>query len=280
MLHLGIAVVAVLVVVVGGVVVLAGDDSDGASGCVPDLVGHLPADTDVLYASDLAAAREAGYDDTDLDALKESSIETGIMPDPVTRRVLAATFDIEDAPYAPADVRCWVGGNVGYVARGSFDDEQRMDDSDIELTVAGDLVTDSPSDPDLRAPGEPPAGLELVAGALADQGALTFAATQLTDPEQPVTRWSGMGLASGDDWDLVLAWGFPDDGAEAGEAAVRDALSSPRSTLDNLVDGDPTEALERSGPVVTLRAPLAGEPTDWTEALWRFDPALTLDVDD
>lgn len=278
MLHLVIAVVAVLVVVVGGVVVLTGDDSDGASGCVPELVGHLSADTDVLYASDLAAARDADYDDTDLDALRESSIETGIMADPITRRVLAETFDIEDAPYHPADVRCWVEGNGAYVARGSFDDEQRIDDSDVELTVDGDLVTNSPSDPDLRTPGEPPAGLELVAGALADHGTLTYTATLLKDPDGPVTRWSGMGLAHGDDWDLVLAWAFPDDGGEAGEAAVRDALASPRSTLDRLVDGDPTEALRRDGSVVTLRAPLTGEPTEWTEALWMFDPELSLRV--
>jgi hypothetical protein len=263
--------------VVVGAVVFTGDDGDSASSCVTDLVGHLPADTALVTASDLAAARAAGYDDSSVDAMLDSSLEIGVVPDPLTHRMIQMLAGFDDAPYDPGDVRCWVGSDgSSFVARGAFD-EQRVDGSGMELRLDGDLVTDSSTDPDLMTAGAPPAALVTITTALADEGALSYLVTAPPVGDGPGEHWVGVALARSQSWDLVVAWSYPDDDvAMTGEAAVRDALTST-SALTHMIDEDAvdvTDALERNGSIVILRAPLVGEPHTWARLSYQVDPVL------
>lgn len=264
---------AVLVLAVGGAWIVARDEGGGAGGaggaaCLAGLVGHLPADVAVVHGADLTRAREAGYDDGDTDAMVEGSIELGAGPDPVTLRVFQESAGRDELPYAPGDVDCWVAEHLAMAARGSFDPDAVESSDLVEMRVDGDVLT-SGLDPE---GGDPSPTLAAAVDVLEREDAVLFAVGMSDD--DPAGLWSGLGLAAGDRWDLVAVWSFPDAAAAGdGEVAVRDALASG-SGIPDLVAGDAAGALERDGAILTLRAPLAADTSDWRLPFVRFDAAL------
>ncbi len=269
-LYVGVA--AIVGLVVGGAWLVAGDEN--GSGCIAGLVEQLPDDATGLRGADLEVARVAGYDDSDTEAMVESALELGDGPDPVTMQVRNRTFDDEDMPYAPSDVDCWVADGNMVAMRGTFD-EDAVESSDIaDMEVDGDVLTTGFDPADA---GDTPPGLTRAVDALVSEDAALLAVVPVGD--DPATGpWTGVGLAVGDPWDLAVVWAYPDaDTAADATDAVRAALDAD-STIPDLVDGDAAAAVERDGSVVALRAPMAGEPSEWRRPLVVLDAALLVDA--
>lgn len=240
------------------------------------LLDRLPEDVTAVDGADLDGARAAGYDDSDDEALRQSAFELGAGPDRITSHVLVERRGDDELPYAPADVDCWVTDLQGVAARGSFD-EDAVEASDVaEMTVDGDVLT---SDLDGATSDAAPAVLEHVVDVLEQQDAVLIRLAALTDDGRS-GAWSGVALAPGDPWDLIVVWARADaDAASEAEARVRDVLDSD-SIIPDLIEGDAGDALERDGAVLMLRAPLAGGPADWTTPMTVLDEALVIDLDD
>ena len=269
-LYVGLA--AIVVLVIGGAWLVAGDEN--GSGCVSGLIDQLPDEATGLRGADLEVARAAGYDDSDTDAMIESAFELGDGPDPVTMQVRNRSFDDEDMPYAPSDVDCWVTDRNMVAIRGTFD-EDAVESSDIaDMEVDGDVLTTGFDPADA---GDPSPGLTRAVDALVRDDAALFMLVPVGD--DPATGpWTGVALAAGEPWDLVVVWAYPDvDSATDATDAVQAALTSD-SIIPGLIDGDAADAVEREGSVVVLRAPLAGEPSDWRQPLVVLDAALGVDV--
>ena len=264
-LYVGLA--AIVALAVGGAWLVAGDEN--GSGCVTGLIEQLPGEATGLRGADLEVARAAGYDDSDSDAMIESAFELGDGPDPITMQVRNRTFDDEDVPYAPSDVDCWVADGNMVAIRGTFD-EDAVESSDIaDMEVDGDVLTTG-FDP--AAAGDTPPGLTRAVDALVRDDAALFMVVPVGDPA--TGPWTGMALAAGDPWDLAVVWAYPD--AETAADATDDvqaALTSD-SIIPDLIEGDAAAAVERDGSVVVLRAPMAGEPSDWRQPLVVLDAAL------
>ena len=283
---------AVAAVAVAAGLAWRGGDAGGGSACLRDLAGHLPAGATFVSGGDLEAARRAGYDDADPEAIAEQAIETGVVPDPVTQDRLRRFAD--DQAFPPAAVRCWVGDTDGFVAAGDLGDVDvdtgaRADGAagpGGAFAVDGDLLaraSDRERASALLEEGDPPPPLLAAVGALAAEDVASFQLVRGPDDASgdggdtdAADPWAGTALAGGEGgWDLVAVWAFAEDGgpgADAGEDAVREALGD--SSLGDLVEGDPADALRRSGDVLVLRAPLAVEPTRWSFPIATFDPAL------
>jgi hypothetical protein len=266
---------ALAVAMVAGVVLVSRSGGDDPA-CLSSLARRVPADVVTLAGTDLARARGAGLDDggsiEDLFASREA---TNIPLDPLTEQRVASLDESSEATgYEPGDVRCWVGELERFVARGTFDPDQvaaSRAGTSGQTRVDGDLLAHVPEgDPEyLFEATRSPAPLVALVEALDRHGAVSFSAmTASGDPSDP---WAAVGLARGSDWDLIAAWGFANVGeAEAGEARVVEALRDT-SNLAGIVDGDPSEMVERDGAALWLRAPFAGDPTNWTEPLDTFD---------
>lgn len=280
--------VAALVVVAAAIVVLAtrSDDETAADGaCIADLMARLPGDTAFAQGSDLVAARDRGYDDSSTEALVDSTVEVGVHPDPLSRRVLLQQFELDaDAmPFDPADVECWVGDLGDFVARGSFDhDRVRSARYGEGLHVAADggfVATDRVllSSPTGDATG--PEGLVDAFDVLDRDGVLSFAfMTGRVDGEAD-RSWIGIGLVpeGSSAWGLSAVWAFGDDAtAQAGEPRLREILAET-SAVGQLVAGDPAEALERDGAVLWLRDRLDVAPHQWMALMQRLDAAFAFD---
>ena len=267
--------VAAVVIVVAGAWAVA-RASGGGEGCMSGLLDRLPEDVTAVDGADLDGARAAGYDDSDDEALRQSAFELGAGPDRITSHVLVERRGDDELPYAPADVDCWVTDLQGVAARGSFD-EDAVEASDVaEMTVDGDVLT---SDLDGATSDAAPAVLEHVVDVLEQQDAVLIRLAALTDDGRS-GAWSGVALAPGDPWDLIVVWARADaDAASEAEARVRDVLDSD-SIIPDLIEGDAGDALERDGAVLMLRAPLAGGPADWTTPMTVLDEALVIDLDD
>jgi hypothetical protein len=262
-----------------GVAALAFGEGGRGSGCVTGLVDHMPTDAGVVQGSDLARAREAGYDDGgDVANMADSVLATGVMPDPVTHQSLQLFVEpSEYAGYEPADVDCWLGPiEPSFVARGSFDaDRIRRSDRGGDGSVVLDdglLAYESDGEPGhVLGTRDQPATLRDIVDAFDQHGAVSFSATSADDPSGP---WSGVALARGDDWEMLVMWTFPDtDAAGAAESDVRGVLGDD-SVLGELIEGDPADLLERDGTTLWLRAPLAAEPRRWLDPLRHLDPAV------
>ena len=240
------------------------------------LLDRLPDDVTAVDGADLDGARAAGYDDSDDEALRQSAFELGAGPDRITSQVLVYGMGGEDLPYAPADVDCWVADLQGVAARGSFD-ENAVEASDVaDMTVDGDVLT---SALDGATTDDNPAVLGDAVDVLERQDAVLIRLAALTDDGRS-GAWSGVALAPGDPWDLIVVWAHPDaEAASEAEARVRDALDTD-SGIPDLIEGDAGDALERDGAVLVLRAPLAGEPADWTRPMTVLDAALIIDLAD
>ena len=255
-------------------------DDGGGSGCVTRLVDHLPADVENVEGSDLGRARAAGYDDDgDVFQLADSVLATGVAPDPLSDESrLRFEEPSTHAGYDPADVECWLGLlDLTFVASGSFEAGQ-IDRSDrgepgSMALEPGFLAYSRDGTPDeMLATRDQPASLRGLVEALDRHGAVSFSGT--TTGDDPSGPWSGVALARGDDWEMLVVWSLPDAGAAGdAQAAVHAALADD-SNLGDVIEGDPADLLERDGATLWLRAPLAGEPGSWTDPLRDLDPAL------
>jgi hypothetical protein len=288
-----VVVIAVAGLVAVGVTVMGGDDGDdtSSSGCLSGLGGQVPQEECVVQGTDLERARAAGMDDSGgVNGALDWSIETGVGFDPLTSRLISSEpGDPSTATgYETADVDCWVGGIQSFAARGSFD-AGRVASSEFgssgegegegELEVDGDVLVrrGTASDRSTGRTGLSTPAATLVA-ALDDQDVIGFTGLSSDDNGE---QWTGVGLARGDDWDLVIAWAFADETqAEAREGDVRDALTDERSSVEELVGDDPVDSLERDGPTLWLRAPLVAEATSaWYRLQAALDPIFAISRD-
>jgi hypothetical protein len=283
---------AAVAVVVALVVVTRGDgDGDLGGGCLPGLVAHLPRDTSVISGTDVDRARAAGVEvDGSADELSQATAEVGLRLDPVTSQQVL-TFDAEEGEtgFTLDQMRCWLGPqDPSFVAQGSFDGEAVAGSEigdDGEARVRDDLLAYDPG-------GDPEALLDPQDDGAAAQEQLTAALAQLErqdvvsfdilsvgdDDADAEAAWVGMGLAHGDDWELLGVWSFADgDRAEAQRDAVVDAIGD--GAIDDMVDGDPDDLVQQDGATLWLRAPLTGDVADWTRPIVVFDPAITIGTD-
>lgn len=272
------AIALAAVAFVGGLVLIGRatqDDGDGASSsCIVDLLAHLPDGVTSIDGGDLALAREGGYADGSVDELVQSSIETGVRPDPVTTRLLSrAMIDQVERSHDSADVECWVGSLSGdeWVARGDFDAD-RVAGSDLADAVTisddGELIG---SEAAMLEPREAPT--ESAVAALDALGAEVASFSLLSRDEG--ASWVGLGLARGSGrWELALSWSFADEAAAAdAEGRVQDLLGAESRTPE-LVTGDLAGSLTLDGTTLSARRPIAGAASDWLRPLQMFDPIL------
>jgi len=267
--------VAAVVIVVAGAWAVARDSGSGG-GCMSGLLDQLPEEVTAVDGADLDGARAAGYDDSDDEALRQSAFELGAGPDRITSHVLLERRSGQELPYAPADVDCWVADLQGVAARGSFDEDAVEASEVADMTVDGDVLT---SELDGETTDDAPAVLGQAVDVLERQDAVLIRLVALTDNGRS-GAWSGVALAPGDPWDLIVVWAHADaEAATEAEARVRDALDSD-SGIPELIEGDAGDLLERDGAVLVLRAPLAGEPADWTRPMTVLDEALIIDLAD
>lgn len=265
------------VVFVALVVATRGDDA-GGGGCLTGLADHLPGDAEVVSGSDSDRIEDAGYDIGTRDGLVDAAVEASYQPDPLTGRVTQQL--LSDDPeavtgYTAGDVRCWVGDQVGsFVAEGDFDADRVADaEAADDLALDGDrLAYDSNGDPDawLTTTGgaDTPAGAAV--GKLDDLGAVTFSGFPAGDDAEELL-WVGLGLGRDDDWELVGVWAFRDDDtAEASVATVVEAIEA--GEVPSMIEGDVADLVERDGSLLTLRAPMRVEPSEWRTPFVQFDP--------
>lgn len=268
------AIALVAVAFVGGLVLIGratqDDDATAAGTCVADLMTHLPSDATSIDGADLAAARDAGFDDSDFEALVASSMETGVRPDPVLTQVVTRMLTDAELSHDSADVDCWVAtiDPDQWVAQGDFD-VARVEGSDIADSVAvnddGSLIggSDALLDAGDEAPPLAPEALDALG-----PDVVAFSLLSLDDG----TTWFGIGLARGSgDWELALSWSFADRAAaEAAEADVRGVLDG-ESRVPEMVSGDLADDLTRDGATLSARGRMSGEPTTWLQPLRNFD---------
>jgi len=283
---------AAVAVVVALVVVTRGDgDGDLGGGCLPGLVAHLPRDTGVMSGTDLDRARAAGVEvDGSTEELSQAVVEVGLRLDPVTsQRVLSFDDEEGETSFTLDQMRCWLGPqDPRFVAQGSFDGEavagSEIGDDGEARVRDGLLAYDPGGDPEalLDPEGGVAAAREQLTAALAQlerQDVVSFDLIALGDDDAAAeAAWVGMGLAHGDDWELLGVWSFADgDRAEAQRDAVVDAIGD--GAIDDMVDGDPDDLVQRDGATLWLRAPLTGDIGDWTRPIVVFDPAITIGSD-
>jgi hypothetical protein len=203
------AVAAVLVA--GTVAVSRGGDDAAAGDCLSEVARHLPADTTVVNGTDFERARAADLDiDGSVDQLFDVVVETSLHLDPLTVRVAQVGDDTVSTGFGIEEMRCWAGDWDTFVGRGSFDDEAVAESdagADGQLDVRGGLLAHSTDDPEsllAASPVDAPARTALV-DRVDRLGAVTFsglAAGEVGGDEV----WTGLGLARGDGWELVVVW--------------------------------------------------------------------------
>lgn len=281
---------AAVAVVIALIVVTRGDgQGDLGGGCLTGLVAHLPRDASVMSGTDLDRARAAGLElDGTTEELGQATEEVGLRLDPLTlQRVLAFATDEDETGFTIGQMRCWLGQqDPSFVAQGSFDGEavagsEIGDDGEAQVRD-GLLAYDPGGDPEalLDPQGDGAAGQEVLTAALAQlerQDVISFDLLSLGDDDAE-GAWVGMGLAHGDDWELLGVWSFADgDRAGAQRDAVVDAIG--QGAIDDMVDGDPDDLVQQDGATLWLRAPLTGDVADWTRPIAVFDPAITIGTD-
>lgn len=269
----------VVVVLVAAVVVTRGGGGSGGGGCMSALADHVPADAELVAGSDLDRARDAGLPiDGSIEELTDAVAATDVQLDLLTTQRLQMFDDSEDGTgFGVADVDCWVGDVLSsFVADGSFDSDAVMsagEPAEGNVVVGGDLLAyDRDGDPAslMEASGGDPR-LDAMVGSFDGNGAITFSGTNTgDDTDDP---WVGLGLAHGDDWELLAVWGFAEEGvARAAMGKVLDAIE--QGDVPSMIDGDVEEQLEQDGSTIVLRAPLAVETPEWHRPLVMLDPML------
>lgn len=283
-LLIGVAAVLAAVAVIVAVVVATGDDDASGSACVADLVGRVDDPDAAILGADLVAARAQGYDDSSVEALLESMTATGVRPDPLSHRVHAQYLELDGdlMPYEPSDVECYVDLTSSFVARGDFDPDrvataERGDG--VRASADGTLVATDPSllrspvdrgDEDLLVPA---------LDAVTDGGPSMFYLVPGRVDGEVARSWIGSSLGQDDAGTAIASfvWAYSDEEVAAdAEVALRDLLERGTVVTD-LVAGNPSDDLERTGRVLILRSELVAVPTAWMAPIQQFDPILQFD---
>jgi hypothetical protein len=259
--------------------VVATRGDGGGAGCMSGLADHLPSDLEVVDGGDLDRAEDAGIDVGSINRIVDAYREVGFQPDPLTNVILNLRGERDPeatAGYAADDVDCWVGHQTGaFVAEGDFDADRvaRAEESD-DLAVDGDLLAyDRAGDPEAwfeRSDDDTPA--RAAVRKFDDLGALMFSGFRTGDDDD--LRWVGLGLGrTGDGWELLGVWAFADvDLAESSVGSIVDAIEE--GEVPSMIEGDVADRIERDGALLTLRAPMRVEPSEWRTPFIQFDPML------
>lgn len=270
------AVVLVVVIATATVLLGGGDDDRRAGVCLVDLAQHLPADG-YLFGTDLAAARDAGYDDgDDLEKLGDSQRETGALPDALTIRYrygrLITAEDFTGLTGVEAGkIDCSLGSPGLTVSSGEFDP------AEVKGTVAANdgrlAATDAflgfsvgevdPSDVlEPRDDGGIGDNESVVAVLEAlQQGGSYSVLVQVGGPRsQRAPRAAGIGVAKADDSDdraLVVGWAYASaEAANAGRSDVVDRVNSTLQGVTSITAADLTvEGTVVTAKIETRRAP-------------------------
>lgn len=276
---------AAAVVFAALVVATRGDDGSGG-GCVSGLAGRLPTDVEVVSGSDYGRAEDAGLDIDSLDGLVDASVEASFLPDPLTGQVVLQLADDDPEAttgYGPEDIDCWIGDQTGaFVAEGDFDAD-RVEDAGVadDLALDGDLLAyNRDGGPEAWFDESDDTPISAAVGKLDDLGTVTFSGFPING-EGDEHRWVGLGLAHDDDWELVAVWAFADaDAAESSTGTIVDAVE--QGEVPSMIEGDVADQIERDGALLTLRAPMRVEPSEWRTPLVQLDSmfGVVLDFDD
>ena len=229
-------VLVVLLFVVFG----RGGGSSDAGPCLADLSANLPESSPLVYGTDLVQARNSGYvDDGALEELGSSQMETGALPDPLTKRYRYGHLTTAEAFTAktgvePGQIQCSLSDQQRSVMSGSFDVAEVSGSS---LANAGTLAASEDrlgfatgdADPKKLLAPRGNGGLgsnadaKRVIESLRDDGSHSIL-VQVGNPNaEKRARAAGLGVADGEGEAkaLVLAWAFADDdAAKAGRADI------------------------------------------------------------
>lgn len=265
-----VAVALILLTLVRG---CGSDEPSTAGTCLTDLSAHLPADTSIVYGTDLVQARNAGYDESgSLEEVGASLDATGAIPDPVsTRYRFSQLTSLEEfearTGMSPGDAECTLSSGNRSVLSGSFDPvvvAGSQAGANGDLAATDDLLAMGSGDADPKAMLEPAedGGLAsddsmiAVLERLRDDGAYSVIVQQGSGGAQAVAAGIGVG-GSGDDLTVPVTWVFEDDSAaKAGRAIVVDKVNT---VLRGTLSIDATD-LEVDGQVVTAVIPTVEAP--------------------
>lgn len=235
-----------------------GGSSSNAGTCLTDLSAHLPRSSKALFGTDLAAARDAGYDDGGaLEDLGTSQEETGAIPDPLTEQfrygqLVGAEEFTSQTGVEPGKIQCSLSDGRGTAMTGSFD-QDAVSGSSVggagRLRATGDRLGFATGDADprqlLEARGDGGIGRdEDVARVLTSlgDGSAYSVVVQVGDPDaDDQARAAGLGVApgEGDGKALVVAWSFgDDDAAKAGRPDVVEQVNEALEGNTQITAGD------------------------------------------
>jgi len=257
-----------------------GGSGSSSGTCLTDLSAHLPGTAQVLFGTDLEAARSAGYDDDGaLEDLGTSQEETGAIPDPLTEQfrygqLISAEKFTSQTGVESGQIQCSLSEARGTVMGGSFDVDAVSgssvgDGGSLRATDDRLAFTIGTADPKRFLEPRDDGGIGAnddvaeVLESLLEGGSYSV----LIQPGDPAAddeaRAAGLGVATaeGDGRALVVAWSFADeDAAKAGRPdivdRVNDALEgNTQITADDLmVDGTLVTAKIETRKAADLRA--------------------------
>lgn len=249
-------------------------ESSDAGTCLTDLAAHLPADTAVVYGTDLVQARKAGYDEGGpLEEVGASLDATGAIPDPVSARYRFSqltTLEQFEARtgLSPGDADCTLSATNRSVLSGSFDPvavKGSQAGANGDLAATEDLLAMGAGSADPKAMLEPASN-----GGLADNEAMITVLERLReDGAHSVIVQQGSGgsraLAAGigvggnkDDLTVPITWIFKND--DAANASRTDVVEKVNTVLRGTLSIDATD-LEVDGPMITAILPTVEAPS-------------------
>lgn len=278
-----VLLLATVTLVFGG-----GGDDQPPGACLVDLAERLP-ESDAIQGTDLAAARDAGYDDGgDLEKLGSSQRETGALPDALTlqyrygRLVTAEDFTGLTGVDA-SKIGCSLGSPELTVMSGEFEPaeiEGTVAANDGRLVATEDIVGFSLGEADPSDVLEPLSdgglgadeNVVAVLEALQDGGSYSVLVQVGSPGAERSARAAGIGVAEADDSDdraLVVAWSYSSrDAANAGRSDVVDRVNATLQGVTSIT----AEDLTVDGTVVTAKIETRRAP----DLLRLTDPLVEL----
>lgn len=255
---IGIAIVAlILFTLVRG---CGTTESSDSGTCLTDLAIHLPADSAVVFGTDLVQARKAGYaEEGSLEEVGASLDATGTIPDPVSTRYRfnqLTTLEQFEARtgIAPGDAECALFTGNRSVLSGSFDPvavKGSQAGSNGDLAATEDLLAMGTGSADPKALLEPvkngglssDEAMVAVMERLREDGAYSVIVQRGSGGSRALA--AGIGVAgSKDERTVPITWVFKnEDAASAGRSDVVERVNTVlRGTLsidstDLVVDG-------------------------------------------
>ena len=248
-------------------------EPSNAGSCLTDLASHLPADSGVVYGTDLVQARKAGYDESgSLEEVGASLDATGAIPDPVSARyrftqlTTLKQFEARTG-ISPGEATCALSTINRSILSGSFDPvavKGSQAGSNGDLAASADLLAMGAGSADPKAMLEP-----MKNGGLADDMAMIAVLERLRDDgAYSVILQQGSGgsraLAAGigvggnkDKRTVPVTWVFKNESAAA--AGRADVVDRVNTVLRGTLSIDSTD-LEVDGSMVTAVLPTVDAP--------------------